>query len=342
MSRRANPVTIGLFMIGAIVLIVIGIVTFASGSWFEERTRFISYFEESVNGLEVGAPVKFKGVPVGQVTDLLIRIDMTGRTFMVPVVYEIDLDRLRTERNRYVDLADEDVLATQIDAGLRAKLQLQSIVTGQLYIELTFVSDPEPIELVETGAPYPRIPTRPSFLTSLGEEADSLVAGLQLDDIGDIAENLAGFLTQANEKLEELDVAELNRSLTSAAQSFEELAESPELRVALREVPEVSEQISLTLEEVRTLSRELGGAVGPLQTDFETTNEEVVATLRAVRSAVEEMQLLLSPDVGLGYRLEEVLISMTESAEALRRLAQSLEQNPGMLIRGRPQPEEND
>ena len=75
MSRRANPTKIGLFMIGAIILAVIGVATLTSAEWFEKRSTFISYFSESVNGLERGAPVKFQGVPVGSVTELLIQID---------------------------------------------------------------------------------------------------------------------------------------------------------------------------------------------------------------------------------------------------------------------------
>lgn len=339
MSKSVNPVAIGLFVIGAVVLFVVGVGVFAAGSWFDERSTFISYFEESVNGLEVGAPVKFKGVPVGRVTDLLIRINMSGRTFQVPVVYEVDLERLRTEQNTFVNLRNEDVLEEQILAGLRAKLQLQSVVTGQLYVELTFVSDPEPVEVALGETEYPRIPTEPSFLTSLGQEADSLVAGLPLQQIGNITRNLAELLINANDKLDALDVPALNASLTSAARSFEDLAETPELRVALQEVPKVTAQFQETLEEVRVLSERLGGAVEPVQTELSTTNEEIVTTLRSLRVAVDEMQGLMSPESGLGYRLDETLESMSEAAEALRRLAESLEQNPSMLIRGKAQPE---
>lgn len=340
MSKRANPLAIGIFMIGAAILAVIGIATFATTTWFDERTTFVSYFEESVNGLEVGAPVKFKGVPVGRVKDLLIRIDMSGRTFQVPAVYEVDLDRLRTEQNTFVDLADEAVLDEQIRAGLRAKLRLESFVTGQLYVELTFVDDPDPVDVIAAESPYPRIPTEPSFLTSLGQEADSLVAGLQRYDISSITENLAGLLIGANEKLDEFDVRQLNASLTAAARSFEELADAPELRTAFREMPEATAQFTRTLEEVRVLSRRLGDVVDPVQTGFTTTNEEVVTTLRALRGATEEMQLLFSPHTGLGYQLEEALKSMSDAADALRRLAQSLEENPDMLIRGKAQPDD--
>lgn len=342
MSTRANPTTIGLFMIGAVVLLLAGIGAFASTSLFDERTTMISYFEESVNGLEVGAPVKFKGVPIGQVKDLLIRIDMDAKTFQVPVVYDVDLNRLRTEGGDFVDLTDPEVRDVQVAAGLRAKLQMQSFVTGQLYVELTYVPDPGPVDLTVALPPHPVIPTEPSLLTSLSEEADSLVAGLQGRDIGNITRNLSTFLSRANEKLAALDVAELNASLTATAQAFEELAQAPELREALGEVPDASRQFTRTLAEMQTLAERLGGAVDPVQLQLETTNAELVETLRALRTAVEETQLLLSPTSGLGYRLEEALVSMSAAADALNRLASSLEQNPSMLIRGQAPPEDQD
>ena len=83
MSIRANPTAIGLFMIGATVLTVGGTATLASTAWFDKQTKFISFFPESVNGLENGAPVKFQGVPVGAVTALGIQIDQRDKTFQV-------------------------------------------------------------------------------------------------------------------------------------------------------------------------------------------------------------------------------------------------------------------
>ena len=120
MSTRANPTAIGAFTLGALALAVIGIAVLASSTWFTKQSTFISYFGESVNGLAVGAPVKFQGVPVGRVTDLLIQIELTDKTFEVPVKYEIDLDRLTSRSGTFVDLEDASVLQQQIADGLRA------------------------------------------------------------------------------------------------------------------------------------------------------------------------------------------------------------------------------
>ena len=75
MSLRASPTAIGLFLLGALAIAIIGTAVLASATWFQDRTSFVSYFPESVNGLENGAPVKFQGVPVGRVTAINIEID---------------------------------------------------------------------------------------------------------------------------------------------------------------------------------------------------------------------------------------------------------------------------
>jgi paraquat-inducible protein B len=160
MSIRANPTAIGGFLIGALVLLVAGTATLASTAWFERRSTFISFFQESVNGLEKGAPVKFQGVPVGNVTEILIQIDQRDKTFQVPVQYEIDLTRLTTQLGTFVDLEDGAVLRQQITDGLRAQLQMESIVTGQLYIELSYRPDAAPAELEARRPRGPRSPPR--------------------------------------------------------------------------------------------------------------------------------------------------------------------------------------
>jgi paraquat-inducible protein B len=119
-----NPTAIGLFLIGAVALAVTGTAVLASTAWFDKQP-FVSFFQESVNGLENGAPVKFR-VPVGTVTDLGIQIDQRGKSFRVPVEYEIDLMRLTTRLGAHVNLADTTVLQRHIADGLRAALAMES------------------------------------------------------------------------------------------------------------------------------------------------------------------------------------------------------------------------
>lgn len=326
MSIRANPTAIGLFMIGALALTLLGVGVLASTGWFTERSDFISYFGESVNGLEVGAPVKFQGVPVGNVTDLLIRIDQTDKTFEVPVRYEINLNRLTSQSGDFVDLRNRSVLQRQIDDGLRAQLQMESIVTGQLYIELTYREDPAPPQLAEGQTEFPEIPTSPSLLAAFGTQAGSL--------IGEVFE----ILFRVNTMLEEVDMQELNASVVASAQSVERLADAPQIRAAFEEVPAMTAQFNETMAEMQLLAERLGAAIEPLEGQIDSTNSELLLTLQAMRNAVEETQGLLSTDSGIGYQMEEALSSLKDAADALRQLSLSLERNPDMLLRGKKPP----
>ena len=323
MSRRANPTKIGLFMIGAIILTVIGVATLTSAGWFEKRSTFISYFSESVNGLEPGAAVKFQGVPVGSVTELLIQIDQGDKTFQVPVQYEIDLSRLTSPEGTFVHLNEESVLRQQIADGLRAQLQMESMVTNQLYIELSYRSDAAEPKLAPGPTPHPEIPTTPSLLAAFGTEAGSLVA------------DVLKILFRVNEMLEEVDVGEINTAVVASAQAVQRLADSRELRAAIEEVTPMTRQVSMAMAEMQVLAEALTATIGPLHAQMESTNAEAALTLRSMRQAIEDANGLLKTDSGVGYQLGQALASLRSAAEALRVLAISLERNPDMLLRGK-------
>lgn len=323
MSKRANPTAIGLFTVGALVLTVIGIATLASSAWLKSQTTFVSYFGESVNGLEVGAPVKFQGVPVGRVTDLLIQIELRDKTFQVPVEYEIDLKRLTSQTGTFVNLKEPAVLQRQIAEGLRAQLQMESIVTGMLYVELSYDPEALPPQLESRPTLHPEIPTSLSLLAAFGTQAGSLV--------GDMLK----ILFRVNEMLESVDIEEINASVVASAQSVERLADSREIRAAFAEVPIISAQFNSAMAEMQTLAERLGGAVIPLTTNLDSTNTQIQLTLQSLQRAIDESSGFFSTDSGIGYQLQETLTGMKEAADALHLLALSLERNPDMLLRGK-------
>ncbi len=323
MSMRANPTAIGLFMIGATVLVVAGVGTLATTSWTHKQSTFVSYFGESVNGLEIGAPVKFQGVPVGRVTDLLIHIAMKDKSFQVPVQYDVDLTRLTSGGGTYVHLNDPIVLRQQIADGLRAQLQMESLVTGQLYIELVYRADAGVPNLQQRPTLYPEIPTRPSLLAAFGTQAGSVV-----NDVMKV-------LIRVNEMLASVDVDEINHSVVASARAVERLAGSTELWAALDAAPEMTAQFNRTMKQVQALVEQLDGTVGPLQGQLESTHTELILTLQAMRQATEEARGFFTTDSGVGYQVEGAMASLKEAADAIQALVLSLDRNPDMLVRGR-------
>jgi len=330
---------IGGFVLGAIALAVVGVSVFASQSLFRTQTTLISYFDESVNGLDVGAPVKFKGVPIGQVSEIQVRLDLQEETFQVPVLYRIDVAPVTNVAGRSVNLADPEVLQRQVDEGLRAQLQMESLLTGKLYIELTFTDDPTAVAAVGGDAPYPEVPTLLSPMARIGEEASGLVSDLRRFDVNTINQNLVELLVTANRKIDKLNVAAINDSLLQTIRSVQTLAEAPEIRRALDDVPRIAARLDTTLADVQVLARSLNDAVPSTARSLDATTDELIATLDALQQTMQDTRQMLSTDSGIGYRVEDALANLSEAAEALRVLAVSLERDPSMFIRGKEPPD---
>jgi paraquat-inducible protein B len=216
----------------------------------------------------------------------------------------------------------------QITDGLRAQLQMESMVTGQLYIELSYRTDAAAPELEDRGTAWPEIPTTPSLLAALGTGAGSLVA------------DILQVLFQVNEMLADIDMPQINAAVMASAEAVERLVDSPAIQQALSEVPGMTAQINQTMAEVGLLAQRAGAAIDPIQLQLEGTATEMTAALEALRRTMEETHGLLSTDSGIGYGLQETLASLRDAADAISLLVNSLDQNPDMLVRGRKPPED--
>jgi paraquat-inducible protein B len=317
-----------LFLIGAIVISLAGTAMLAGNTWFRNHTTFVSYFKESVNGLEDGAAVKFQGAPVGKVTKMLIQIDEHDKTFEVPVEYEIDIKRLRTQLGTYVDLGQQPVLDQQIQDGLRAQLQTESFVTGLLYVELSYRKEAKPPVLEPHVTLWPEIPTTPSLMAALGTDAGSVVA------------DVVKVLRKVNDMLLAIDIKGINSAVLASAQSVQRLAASPDLQAALKGIPAMTEQLNRTMARVDTLAVTAGAAIDPMAADIKSATKEMTATLQSLKKTIDDTHGLMSTDSGLGYGLEAALANLKEATNALRLLMTTLEQNPDMLLRGKKPPKE--
>ena len=313
-------------MIGGLIIAVASTAVLAGNSWFQKRTTFVSFFHETVNGLEVGAPVKFQGAPIGTVTNIGIQIDNRNKTFQVPVEFQIDVTQLTTAVGTYVDLAKRPVLLAQVENGLRAQLQMESIVTGQLYVELQYREGAKPAEFEPRATKWPEIPTSPSLMAALGTGAGSVVS------------EVVNVLFKVNEMLAAMDIPAINKAVVASAQSVQRLVDAPEIRAALKDVPGMTAQVSRTMAAVETLAGKSTAAIEPMTAELTASAKEMNATLQSLRKTVDDMRGVLSTDSGLGFGLEAALASMKEAASALSLLVKSLEQNPDMLLRGKKPP----
>jgi len=133
MSKQASPTLIGAFVAGAVGLIVAGVLIISGGKLLiTDKTSFVLYFQGSVNGLNIGSPVTFRGVKIGTVTDIQLVVGDRDADIQIPVIIEIDNTKFISSRTGKPRMGDDDGIDDLINAGMRAQLQLQSLLTGQL------------------------------------------------------------------------------------------------------------------------------------------------------------------------------------------------------------------
>src|SRR5512135_2362494 len=137
MSKKASKTLIGAFVLGAVVLIVAGVVVFGGGKFFKKTIKYVMFFDGSVKGLQVGAPVTFRGVKIGEVTDMVLRFDPSNLAVMIPVYVEIDPEKFLGS-DTLKKAKPGQYYRALLDKGLKARLELQSFVTGLLMIGVDF------------------------------------------------------------------------------------------------------------------------------------------------------------------------------------------------------------
>ena len=210
MSRKVNKMMIGIFVVGALVLLMAAIVVFGSGELFKRTNKFVLYFDGSVKGLSIGAPVLFRGVSIGTVKDISLIYDSKAGTITLPVIVEIEEDRIKGAPSFGELGGDKKMIAL----GLRGNLEVQSFLTGQLMISFDFYPD-RPAILRGILKGYPELPTLPTS-PDIFEVMENL-------PIKDIANNLES-ATQGINKL--VNSSEIPRSFYDLQGTLQETKEA--------------------------------------------------------------------------------------------------------------------
>ncbi len=335
MNKKISPATIGAFVLGAVALIIIAILVFGSGRLFRQTRDFVLYFDNSVNGLRVGAPVKFKGVEVGSVKDIRLQLEKDAEVNKIPVIIEIDLEKLTTRGATSLVAVDREVFRKAIvDRGLRGQLEMESLVTGLLYVALDFFPG-TPIDLVQRtngDYKYPEVPTLPTTL----EQAKDAV-------------------TRIMTKLEEIDFKELGANLQATLKGVNRTVNSPEIESVLRSLARVMPKVDEAVVNIRNLAGTLDDKVKILTDDLQQTSgdarlalkqagdalKQTEETMKRAEAAVANIETLSDLDSPVNYELVKGLRDVSSAARSLRSLTDYLERNPRAPIFGKPNSKEN-
>jgi paraquat-inducible protein B len=327
MNKKISPTLIGGFVLGALALLVIAVIAFGSGRLFRKTKEFVVYFDRDVNGLNIGAPVKFKGVEVGSVKNILLQLDQSLEVPSIPVLFEIDLKKITSRGGAVTLLEDPAALKVAIDRGLRAQLRTESLVTGVLYIGIDLFPG-TPVKFVQAaGSKYPEIPAVPTTLERVEVTAGEILA-----------------------KLSEVDFKGMMDSVSRAVDGVGQLVNSPALKSALQRLDQTMPKIDEAIVEIRKMTTGLDGNITTLSANFQQTSDaargamqqasltmkQTDAALKEAEAAMINIRGISDPDSITFYELGRSLREVSAAARSLRLLSDSVQRNPRSLIFGKP------
>lgn len=323
MAKPASKTLIGAFVVGAAALVVAAVALFGSGKFFAERPRFVMFFPGSVNGLEVGSPVQFRGVKIGQVTEVSAKIDK-NLSVVIPVYVEYDPASLTVpeELKRFMKGWRYPFIQKLISKGLKGQLRMKSLITGQLYVSLDFYPE-KPIKLVGLDKRYPEIPTMPST-------AEVLMATLEQVPLTEITNKLLK-VTEGVEKI--VNSPEIDGSLKNLHQGLKDMgalvrninAEVKPLAASLSDTSGAARNAFAQAEKTLAFN---DGAPGKMAESFQKTLEEL-------RGAISSYESLAERNVNIGYDLTKTLQEIERAASSIRALSDYLERHPEALVKGK-------
>lgn len=326
MKTKLSATLAGSFVLGAVVLTVAALLTLRSCAVFSRPGHFVAYFNESVQGLDVGSAVMLRGVPLGRVTRIGVTYDQNKKDSQVVVIAELYPDKVADAAGKMLQLEDRATLQQLIDQGLRAKLVLIGI-TGQEMVELDFFDPREfPAPAATSETEYAVMPTLRSGMAELVENISKISGALNKVDFAAVSQELRSLLSSVKAQAGGLDLKKMVATVTAAAGSIEALAGSAEAKKAFANLNQTAGDVQ--------------GLVGRLDKQVDPISAELVRSLRSFHEAAQGLQQLVGPQRGLGEAATTALRQLTRTAESIAELADYLERNPNALITGKKLPDQ--
>ena len=362
MGSKVNPTVIGTFVVGALALAVVSILLFGGGKLFQDKASYVIFFNGSVQGLNVGAPVIFRGVQVGEVTNIEALFDPKETTVHIKVLVDIIRGNVGVPKG-FVRRIPQETLELLVQRGLRASLQMQSFVTGLLLVSLDFHPG-TPIKRLGFDPTYPEVPTVPTEMQLLLDKARQAVTELgqlplaeligdamgmlkRVNTLLDLPElrqalvSLSSLVTAAKQLVDHADdqVVSLGTSLIAAAEGAQVAMEALHVDAGRRTKAGAQrrwpggapvDERQETLVSVRSTLRQAQRSLGTL------TEAATPALQQAEKTMAGAASTLTHPDSVLVNDLSHTLKAAEDAAKSIRVLSDSLQRNPESLLRGKP------
>jgi paraquat-inducible protein B len=275
---------------------------------YASKVRFTLYFEDSVRGLTVGAPVEFKGIKVGSVVDVRLEYDEGNSAFRIPVVIELEPERI-VERGERMKRAPKEAFQDLVKRGLRARLQMGSMLTGQLYVDLD-MQPKSPLRLANTGRAETELPT---------------VRGVGLEQIMAIVGGIV-------DKLDKVDYVAMGAELQGTLKGANALVNGPKLQSSLTD-------LAASLASLRGILRTVDSRAEPITANLEQALAAAREALEKSKGTLAMVEGILATESPLHHHAVRLAQELAVTARSLRSLVEMLERDPQSLLLGKKKPE---
>ena len=331
MTPKALKFRIGLFLTLAGALFVGSLFFFGLTSFFQQKTVFVSFFDESLRGLNAGSNVRFRGVKIGEVRDIRLSLggDATGRG--IPVIYEIDTSRLQDKLGVPVDISTPENYKNALSDGLTAKLSSESLVTGQLYVDLDFRPSAKKAKPWTVNEKFLYIPSTPSLLADVTDQLVKIVQNISKVDFAAIGGDLDNLLVRLDKTLADIDAEKTSRNLNATLASVRELIKSGDFQ-------SMAKQVSQTGAAFEKLAHDLRDGKGEIGRPLAGAIAEMAEATQSANAMAESLTALVESATGPVTEIEETLIEFRMATEALQSFIEFLRRHPNALIFGKNQP----
>ncbi len=331
MAKKANPTAVGSFVLGALVLFVAGTYVLGRGRLFQDDLRFVCNFESSVAGLDIGAPVRFNGVKVGEVSNIQAVWLMGEEGILTPVTLSFGRDSIKpppgTSAADFAERDPYDVMDRLIETGLRAELLPDSFVTGKLYVAMQSYPD-SPVNL-KGGTTLPEIPTREAGLVAFAKSIGDL-------PIQELIEDLLATVRSFRAMADDIEVRETIASVRRLVERVDGQVEP--VTLSLRESLQAVEAAAARAAELlETTDSKLDLTIDDVRADVLPLASSMEETLKSMRTTLGRIDESIGDDSEVVYRIVVLLEDLAEAARSITGVARTLERNPEALIKGKPQ-----
>lgn len=302
---KPNARTIGLFVIAGICLFFAGIIAFSKADLFSRKQKYVMYFGGSLKGLDVGSPVSFRGVSIGRVINIVMELDRDKGRITTPVYVEIEPDKFKVDDG--LSLLAEPPIKKMVESGLRAQLKNQSLITGQMYIELEFHRNSPPEFKAGEKSSIDEIPTIPSPLDQVQDTLKTVLEKVRTLELEKLVTTASDTMTVTHQAIKEL--LEVTQKVNSRIDPI------------MDNIDATSGAGHETLKELQVTLRELNQTVDRAGKMFASIDREVNTLSPTMHKAADNSR----------NAFEEITFAM----RAMRELADYLQRNPDAILTGK-------